>query len=204
VEDFTAVSLKIKRRRYNPAGLLQATAVFFASFSLAFTAGSLSFIPHDSSADTYVGDDLAPAIALSIDLADLRLPDSDTFSINEFVETTDDIDIIVSTNNPNGFALTMSPAGSTTGLTHVGGVTTIPSTSNLSPDSLDVNTWGYNVGSGATTFRRVPGLGSQTTLTKTNLPAAASTTTVTVGAKADTTIPSGSYTSTLRFTAVSN
>lgn len=203
MEDFTTVSLKIKHR-HNPVNFFQATAVFFASFSLAFTVGSLSFIPYDSSAESYPDDDSDPAIALFVDLTDFGLPTSPTYSIKETVEVADDINISVSTNNSNGFALSMSVTGSTTGLIHAGGVATIPSTTNLSPAALDINTWGYNIGSNADTFRRVPGLGTQTTLTSTSTPTQDSATIVTVGVKADTTFPSGNYSNILRFTAVTN
>jgi len=98
----------------------------------------------------------------------------------------------------------MSIVNSTTGLTHANGVTTIPSTSNLSPDALDINTWGFNLGRDATAFRRVPGLGSQVMLKNATTPALSSATTITIGAKADTTLPSGNYSSTLRFTAVAH
>jgi hypothetical protein len=203
VENFITVGLKIKQR-YNPAGFFQATAVFFASFSLAFVVGSLSFIPHDSSAESYPDDGSDPSLVLSVNLADFGLPASSTRSIKEIVEVTDDINVTVGTNNSNGFALTMSVTGSTTGLTHTKGVATIPSTSNLSPADLDINTWGYNIGSDASTFRRIPGLGTQTTLVNTKAPAETATTTVSVGIKADTTFPAGSYSNTLRFTAVAN
>jgi len=153
-------------------------------------------------ANSYAGIDLAPAIALAVNPADFSLPDSDTFSIYEFVESADNIDIVVSTNNSTGFALTMSTNNFTTGLTHANGVTTIPSTSNQSPGTLDINTWGYNIGANATLFRHVPGLGTQATLVNTNAPVESSVITVTVGAKADTTLPSGSYSNTLRFTVV--
>ncbi|MCL1839751.1 hypothetical protein FWF89_01985 [Candidatus Saccharibacteria bacterium] len=197
------MSLAIKNR-HQPVNIFQATFIFFASFSFSFVVGSLSFIPQESSAEGYTGIDLTPALAMTINLADFSLPATETFSINEFIEIADNIDIEISTNNSNGFALTMSISNSTTGLTHANGFTTIPSTSNSSAADLDINTWGYNIGSDATTFRRIPGLGSQTILTSTSTPTESSTTTVTVGAKADTTFPSGSYSNTLRFTAVTN
>jgi len=178
--------------------------VFFASFAFSFIVNSLSLIPYDSTAEDYIDPDAAPTIALAVNSPELTIPDSDTFSIKEFVEATDYIDIAVSTTNPIGFALTMSISNSTTGLTHQNGVTTIPSTSNLTPGILDINTWGYNIGTESTTFRRVPGLGSQATITSTTRPTSSTTTTITVGAKADTTLPSGNYTSTLRFTAVAH
>ena len=195
------MSLIIKRRR-RPINLFQAAIIFLATFSFSYIIGSLSFIPQESSAENYLGIDLAPTISLTVNPADFNLPASDSYSITEFVESVDNIDIIVSTNNPAGFALTMSISNSTTGLTHSNGLTTIPSTSNISPDALDINTWGYNTGANATSFRRIPGIGTQTTIVNTNAPTESSTTTVTIGAKADTTLPSGSYSNTLRFTAV--
>jgi len=197
------MSLTIKHR-YQPINFFSVAVVFFASFSLSFVVGSLAFIPYDSMAEEFVDELGIPAIALAVSSTQLNMPDSDTFSITEFVETTDNIDIEVNTNNPIGFNLSMSIVNSTTGLTHSNGVTTIPSTSNLSPGTLDINTWGYNIGGNATTFRRVPGLGSQVTLANTTSPAKSSATTVTIGAKADTTFPAGSYSSTLRFTAVAH
>ena len=195
------MSLAIKRRQ-QAVSIPQVAFIFFASFSLSFVVGSLSFIPYESMADSYFGIDLEPAIALAVSPADFSLPDSETFSIDEFVESTDNIDIVVSTNNVIGYTLTMSTSNSTTGLVHTNGLSTIQSTSNQSPGELDINTWGYSLGTNATSFRRIPSLGTQAILVNANLPVEAAATTVTIGAKADTTFPSGNYQSTLKFTAV--
>jgi len=200
------MSLRIQRRRSpRPANVFKATAVFFASFALAFSAGSLTFIPYESSADSLIDPDLDPAIAITVDLAALDLS---VISTSDYrapdVEITNELDVIVSTNNSNGYTLTMATSGSTTGLTHSNGLTTIPSTTNHAPGNLTTNTWGYNLGSGATTFLRIPGLGKRVVISNTTAPALTSSTVVTIGLKADPTLPTGSYRGALEFTAVPN
>jgi len=119
-------------------------------------------------------------------------------------EVREEITATVSTNNLTGYTLTMNAISNTTTLTHTNGTNTIPSTNSLTAAALPTNNWGYNKGSGATAFLRIPPLSTPDTLTATSAPITNDITIVTVGAKADINILPGIYSNTLMFTAVGN
>ena len=130
--------------------------------------------------------------------------------------------VSVLTDNTTGYNLTMTTSGTNTSLTGPGSITALSGTA-ASPISLANNKWGWRVdglsgfGAGPTntlssgsipavTFAGVPASnGTPATLASTSGPAnPAATTTVWFGACADATIPSGAYTATVTFTAVTN
>jgi len=188
------------KRRYS-LNIFHAALVFASSFSLSYIVGSLTFIPYESSADTVTDPDAPITLALNVESTNLTSEITPTY---DGAVLSDDIDITIDTNSQNGYTLTMSVSGSTTGLTHTNNFNTIPSTTNPKPKPLTVNTWGYNTISDHDAFQRLPGLGSGAILANTRIPTTADKTAVTIGVHVDTDRPSGKYTSTLQFTAVAN
>jgi len=167
---------------------------------LAFIAGSLILVPYDSNADTPV--DLGTGtISMSVSPSTLSIPITPTPS---GTEARGEITVNVTTDNPTGYSLYMNTATTTTELTHTNDIDTIAMTSNTTAGVLASNTWGYNLGLGATTFLAVPIPDNSRIINGSIAPIADDETIVTVGVRADTAVPSGQYTNTLEFTAVTN
>lgn len=129
--------------------------------------------------------------------------------------------VSVSTNDSSGYTLQLADADTNTNL--VNGANNIPASSGTfaSPATLADNTWGYrvdgagNFGSGTTTAQSnaaslngtwagVPSSSSPATLKATATTASGSTTTVWYGAMANTSMPNGTYTDTVTYTATGN
>ena len=134
------------------------------------------------------------------------------------------IQVRVATNNQTGYTLTMSSSTDNTALTHTAGSTTgavptLDSSTTYSAWSDDTNLnnrWGYthnNTGDVAdastgvilaNSYLPISPYSTPAVLKVTNAPASASNTDVTFAAKIDTSKPSGTYTNTVTFTAVTN
>lgn len=129
--------------------------------------------------------------------------------------------VTVSTNNAGGYTLTLQTSTANRSLTR-GSDTIAAHTGTLaSPTPLAVNSWGFrvdglggfgsgptsaetNTGSSTTTWAGVPASGSPATIKTTAAPSGADTTSVWYGLRADATKPSGTYTNTVVYTAVTN
>ena len=167
--------------------------------------GSLTFIPLESNAESIDSDvnlTIEPVVALAVSPQPTLLLDLTPTPAG--FEVAEEITVDVSTNNLTGYTLTMNAISNTTALTHTNGTNTMPSTTSLTAAALPTNNWGYNKGSGATAFLRIPPLATPDTLTITAAPITNDITIVTVGAKADINILPGVYSNTLVFTAVGN
>jgi len=131
--------------------------------------------------------------------------------------------VTVSTNDSNGY--TLSVADSTTNTNLVSGGNSIPASSatQASPAAQSVNTWGYCVPSiggfgancpsgaassqaisGSNKFAGIPSSASPNTIATTATTASNATTTVWYAVAANTTQPTGTYSSTVTYTAVAN
>jgi len=139
---------------------------------------------------------------------------------------TNGVIVNVSTNNSTGYKLQMNSLTNNTDLVNVLDpnqpntstnplsplVPTLPTIVSTtapfgSPATLSSNTWGYSSTTPLPvppTFIRIPALSSADTLKETTGPDASSTTTVTFGANVNNTIPAGTYTGTIVFTATTN
>lgn len=189
----------------------------FCTIVLAlFVAFNESFAHADSQVDfslnvseTVIEIRLSPQGAVSLDLA----PVDDGVSF-----ASKDITVTVGTNNSTGYSLSMATGGNTTVLTRTeflaDGVTkptisAIPAggfTENTfkSSDST-VNKWGFMVTkSDTTTTDYLPFAGSSIALWSSNGPANGEDTIITFAAKVNNLQPSGTYTTTVNFTAVAN
>ena len=125
---------------------------------------------------------------------------------------------VVNTNNAAGYTLTLSMAAAAadqnlngTG-TAVGSSFTPVSGTFAAPAALTPGTWGFNVAASnaptdvaaVTTFGAVPAFASPVTISSSTGPIANSSTTVVVGAMPTSTLPAGTYTNTITFTATTN
>ena len=113
--------------------------------------------------------------------------------------------VAVSTNNTTGYKLQLN--SSTADTTLAKGADTLAATSGTkaAPANLDTNSWGYSIpGFAADTYAGVTPTGNPVVLKTTATPATNDSTTVTWGAKVDTSKPNGTYTRQVTYTAVAN
>ena len=114
---------------------------------------------------------------------------------------SDDIAVNVITNSATGYKLYLSSNSAETALTSAAAGTSIPTVASAATsENMANNTWGYSL-SGA--FNPVPASSAPEMIKETSTASVsvADVTTVTVGAKVDTSTPSGVYSNTLLFTA---
>ena len=129
--------------------------------------------------------------------------------------------VSVATNTSNGYALKLSDGDTTTNLANGASNIAAHTGTFASPTALATNTWGYrivgqggftgtaysaetNATSSTSTWAGVASSASPQTIKTTAGPAASDPTTVWYAAKVDTSIPSGAYTDTVTYTAVTN
>lgn len=129
--------------------------------------------------------------------------------------------VSVSTNNALGYFLTLADNDADTNLVNGANNIAAHAGTQASPTVLALNTWGYRVdtvggfgagptsaetnnGSSTTTWAGVPATGSPNTLKTTSTTATNDTTTVWYGVRVNTTLPSGTYTDTVTYTATTN
>lgn len=129
--------------------------------------------------------------------------------------------VSVSTNNSIGYTLTLEDVDSNTNLVNGGNNITAHAGTQASPTALANNTWGYRVvgvggfgagaysgesnnGSSSSTWAGVPVSGSPNTLKSTSSTATNDITTVWYGVRVNTSLPSGTYTDTVTYTATTN
>ena len=129
--------------------------------------------------------------------------------------------VSVSTNNPLGYTLTLADNDTNTNLVNGANNIAAHSGTQASPTTLGNNTWGYRVdgvggfGAGPTSaetnnasstsiWAGVPSSASPITLKTTSSTATNDITTVWYGVRATTTVPNGTYTDTVTYTATTN
>lgn len=117
--------------------------------------------------------------------------------------TSGEIVANVITNDAAGYSLYLSSSTEETSLKHSSANASIATVASaVTSANMAKNTWGWSLGD---TFNPVPASSSAQRIKKTTAPATGGEgTTVTIGAKVDTSIPSGAYSNTLQFTAVAN
>ena len=129
--------------------------------------------------------------------------------------------VTVSTNNTAGYTLTLANSDATRNLVSSGNNITPHAGTQASPTTLANNTWGYRVvgtggfgataysaetnnGSSTSTWAGVPASGSANTLKTTATTASSDATTVWYAVKATSAQPSGAYSDTVTYTAITN
>ena len=176
---------------------------------------SLAYTP--ASTSTTISSDISPVISLT---------SNGTVNLNATptgngVQTIASDTVSVSTNDNAGYTLQLNETNGSTTLTS--GSNTIPAVSGTktTPIAETASSWGYRVdsiggfGSGPTSagsnqaigslgFAAVPATSSPDTLKTTSAVAANDTTTVWYGIAVNDSIPSGTYTNSVTYTAVAN
>ncbi len=150
-------------------------------------------------------------ISLSVDsVISISVPSSANITLTPnstgAVFNSASINAVIGTNNPNGYAASMSLASTTitrngAGAGETGIETLAANTSGYSESDFTVNKWGYKL----TGDNYYP---LSTTIAPTTWetygPTKNKTHTITIGAKVDSSLPAGTYATTINFTAVVN
>ena len=137
---------------------------------------------------------------------------STTVNINPVLGTTGSAvqALSVTTNNTTGYQLTIEMNSLNRSL--MNGANAITASTNPvsptpTPGALQNDTWGFNYGTtstAATTFMGIPAQGSPFTIATSNVTANNVATYVTFGALPTVSLPSGTYTGSVLYTAVTN
>lgn len=186
-------------------------------FMLSLVA--MPFAAEAATEDTTISSAVAPVISLLTTSATVS---ADVTPTGAGAQTIASDTVTVSTNDSAGYTLKLAlavaaPAALTSG------ANTIPAIGGTQgvPIALTANTWGYRVDSigafgvgptsgatnqaiASTTFAAVPATASPDTIETTATTASSDTTTVWYGVAVNTTKPSGTYTSTVLYTATTN
>lgn len=182
---------------------------------------SLSCIPmaaSASTASTTVSSVISPVISL--------LTTNGTVDINATptgagVQTIASDTVTVSTNDSAGYTLQLGETGASGTLTSGSNTIAASTGTQTTPVAEIASSWGYRVDSlggfgagptsavsnqaiGALKFAAVPATGSPNTLVTTATTASNATTTVWYGVAANTSVPSGTYTNSVTYTATTN
>ena len=186
----------------NLESIIATSTITLTCFILSFVFGSLSFIPRDIHAEVaQVSTNITPVISLVLDETDLVIAPVD---VTSGAVATNTLTATVSTNNVTGYSLSMSTTSEDIDLTHTNGVSKITSTASASPATLSSNTWGYNLTDSLTDFRKIPALSAVSIIKSSSSPVLDEETKVTIGVKANISIPAGTYSNELVLTAVAN
>lgn len=189
------------------------------SFAALFALILFSISPLDSFAATTT---VSSTIAAIISISSTGSVGLNTTPTAAGAQTTSFEQVIVNTNNSAGYTLKINEATASTSL--VSGSNSIPASAGTfaSPIVQAVNTWGYRVvnaggfGSETTTlttnkpisstltFAAVPATASPDTIKTTSAVASNDATIITFGVAANTSVPSGTYSNSVVFTATTN
>ena len=191
-------------------------AVFTLAFLCAFLTANIATPPQNSNAETVTAtvDDTGYYLNIyphDVDLSLVATPTGSTVVEKDTITTE--------TNSPTGFKLyisTNSTTSTSNRLTHENGTNYIPAVSgtNTSPTKLANNTWGYALTStpgnedgvtGSSYFIGVPLLNNEYLIKEYTSPATTGngvTTDVYFGVRATTGSAAGTYTSTVKYTAL--
>ena len=204
-----------------PTKLTKATASFgigLAAFAvLALPVASVSAQTTSDTSTSVINGIIGSSITItSAGPVDINVTPTDTAVMSSANDT-----VTVDTNHADGYTLSLEMNGATTTLAN--GSDTIAAHSAVVGSAYDLaaNTWGFRVdgagdfGAGTTTaesnvetsahtWAGVPAKGSPVTIKTTSSPAAGDETAVWYAMKADASKPSGTYTTTVLYTAVTN
>jgi L,D-peptidoglycan transpeptidase YkuD (ErfK/YbiS/YcfS/YnhG family) len=171
-----------------------------------------------TTATTTISSTISPVISL--------LSSNGTVNLNATpatggVQTIASDTVTVSTNDSAGYTLTLGETTSATALTSGGNTIAASSGSQASPVAETASSWGYRVDSlggfgagptsaasnqaiSSTKFAAIPASGSPNTLVTTSSTASGATTTVWYGLAVNTSVPSGTYSNSVTYTATAN
>jgi hypothetical protein len=116
--------------------------------------------------------------------------------------TAADDTVSVTSNDPDGYNLTIANDATTTMAGPAGATLAASAGTFASPVALANNTWGYRLsGFTASTYAGVPASGSAQNIKSTTAVASNEQTVVSYNVKVDTTKPAGAYSDTVTYTA---
>lgn len=190
-----------------------------AAFSfVALVASPIAASAATDTANTTVEVDLGSVISLTTSgTVSISVTPSASGSMSSASDS-----VSVTTNNDSGYALTLSDGDTDTNLDNGNGDTIAAhGGTQASPTSLSNNEWGYRVdgvdgfGAGPTaaetnaassshSWAGVPSSASPNTLKTTSSAASGDATTVWYGVQVDQTLPTGTYSDTVTYTATTN
>ncbi len=186
---------------------ISSLAVFSGSL-LAATSAFMFFAPviktnADSNASTKVKATVSPVISLALDSNTMEFNITPTaagaFNSQAVVAT-------VNTNSTGGYELFFSSEDNTTTMTSLTSESTIASdfSGTVTSSTMAANKWGYSLDN--TNFSIIPTLATPTKIKDLDhFPASnEKTTTVNIAVKADTSLPSGTYTKNVVFSAIAH
>ena len=172
--------------------------------AIAINCGDVLSIP-TSATNTQVTANLAEVLSLSVSEQDINLS---LMPATSGVSTSASTTVDVSTNSTSGYQLTMSAAHSSiNSTTSDSKIESISNATTSSPQPLTANTWGWysdNLGTFNNLYVSLPASGSERLVRKTENNATASPTVVNFGVNVDLSLPAGTYSNTIVFTAISN
>ena len=194
------------KKTSNKANKISKLAIFSGSLLVAvsavmFLAPVIRTNAAEKSVDVTVN--VNPIVSLSLDKSALNFNITPTsagvFDSGSIVATVD-------TNSTGGYELYFSSEDSGTALTSLVSESTIASDFNsaVTSSSMSANKWGYSLD--ATNFNKIPALADQAKIKDLNRVPASSEkdTTVTIGTKIDSTLPSGTYSKKVVFSAIAH
>ncbi len=195
------------KKTYNKINKISTLAIFSVSLLTAASA-ILLFAPiirtnADSNANLKVETTINPVVSLAVDVNALDFNITPTsagaFSSQPIVATVD-------TNSTGGYELYFSSEDSSTAMTSLVSESTITSdfNSTVTSSTMAANKWGYSLDN--TNFSVIPVLATPTKIKDLNhFPAAAEKdTTVNIAVKIDSSLPSGTYSKKVVFSAVAH
>ena len=175
-----------------------ALLVFVSAFYILAPA-----ISSHAEGNTKVTLTVSPVVSISVDAESI---DFDITPTPEGVFESKQVTASVLTNSSDGYELYFSSVDNETDLISQTVSTVIPSDFNNTVTSLSMpaNNWGYSMN--GTDFSKIPALNAQATLKNIDhYPTTEEkTTTVNIGVKIDTNIPSGAYAKSVVFSAVAH
>ncbi len=185
-----------------------AASAIFGSFLLLGFVSALFFAPiiktnADSNANTKIKATVSPVISLALDsnTMEFNITPTATGSFN-----SQSVVATVNTNSTGGYELFFSAEDNTTTMTSLTSESTIASdfSGTVTSSTMAANKWGYSLDN--TNFSIIPTLATPTKIKDLDhFPSSAEkTTTVNIAVKADTSLPSGTYTKNVVFSVIAH
>lgn len=185
-----------------------SSAIVFGSFLTLGLASALLFAPiiktnADSSANVKVKAIINPVVSLALNSNTMEFNITPTsagaFNSQAVIATVD-------TNSTGGYELFFSAEDNTTTMTSLTSESTIASdfTGTVTSSTMANNKWGYSLN--ATNYSKIPTLSAPTKIKDLDhFPSSAEkNTTVNIATKVDTSLPSGTYTKNVVFSAIAH
>ena len=199
----------MKKSKNNRADYLTKVGIFSASLFVAATAAYIysPIVGSNAEEDTTarIKATVNPVAALSLDVNQLSFNITPT---SEGAFDSQPVTATVNTNSTGGYELYLSADSETTDMTHaddtITNVIASDFTETVTSSTMRPNKWGYSLDD--TNFLKIPSLTSQAQIRNIDhYPSVAElTTSVYVGTKISTELPSGTYSNTLLFSVIAH